>query len=61
MKVSTHYVNEVSVYSTYGNHARTVQKKEDSIHSDNMERIIPWWLSYRLKDNKNYGLIEPEA
>ena len=48
----SHYVNEVSVYSTYGNHARTVQKKEDSIHSDNMERIIPWWLSWRLKDNK---------
>lgn len=45
------YVNEVHVYSTYGNHARTVQKKEDSIHSDNMERIIPWWLEWRLKDN----------
>lgn len=47
----SHYVNEVHVYSTYGNHARTVQKKEDSIHSDNMERIIPWWLEWRLKDN----------
>lgn len=46
------YVNEVRIYSTYGNHARTIQKKEDSIHSDNMERIIPWWLSWRLKDNK---------
>lgn len=47
----SHYVNEVHVYSTYGNHARTVQKKEDSIHSDNMEKIIPWWLEWRLKDN----------
>lgn len=47
----SHYVNEVHVYSTYGNHARTVQKKDDSIHSDNMERIIPWWLEWRLKDN----------
>lgn len=47
----SHYVNEVHVYSTYGNHARTVQKKEDSIHSDNMERIVPWWLNWRLKDN----------
>lgn len=45
------YVNEVHVYSTYGNHARTIQKKEDSIHNDNMERIVPWWLEYRLKDN----------
>ena len=45
------HVNEVHVYSTYGNHARTVQRKEDSIHSDNMERIIPWWLEWRLKEN----------
>ena len=48
----SYYVNEVHVYSTYGNHARTVQKKEDSIHSDNLERIVPWWLAWRLKDNK---------
>lgn len=45
------YVNMVYVYSTYGNHARTIQKKEDSIHSDNMERIIPWWLQQRLNYN----------
>ena len=46
------YVNEVYVYSTYGNHARTIQKKEDSVHKDNMERIIPWWLNCRLKGNQ---------
>lgn len=45
------YVNEVHVYSTYGNHARTVQDKKDSIHSDNMEKIVPWWLRQRLKNN----------
>ena len=44
-------VNYVEVYCTYGNHARTVQKKEDSIHSDNMERIIGWWLDCRLLGN----------
>lgn len=54
------YVNEVHVYSTYGNHARTVQNKEDSIHSDNMERIIPWWLSWRLKDNKKIFIEDNE-
>lgn len=42
------YVEETHVYSTYGNHLRTVQKKDDSIHADNMERIIPWWLQQRL-------------
>lgn len=36
------------VYMTYGNHARTVQNKKESIHRDNMERIIPWWLEQRF-------------
>lgn len=56
----SHYVNEVHVYSTYGNHARTVQKKEDSIHSDNMERIVPWWLKWRLKDNLKVTIEDSE-
>ena len=42
------YVEKTNVYMTYGNHARTIQNKKESIHRDNMERIIPWWLSYRL-------------
>lgn len=45
-------VNKVDLYSTYGNHMRTIQDKHDSIHSDNMEKIIPWWLEQRLRDNK---------
>lgn len=40
--------DETIVYTTYGNHARTVQNKKDSIHRDNMERLIPWWLKQRL-------------
>ena len=54
------YVDEISVYSTYGNHARTIQNKEDSIHADNMERIIPWWLKQRLKDNKRVNIIDSD-
>lgn len=48
-------VDEIEVYSTYGNHMRTVQNKKDSQHNDNMERLIPWWLSERLhyEDNVN--------
>lgn len=41
-------VGETCVYVTYGNHARVVQNKKDSIHRDNMERIIPWWLETRI-------------
>lgn len=42
------YVHEVEVYATYGNHARTVPNKQDSIHRDNYERLIPWWLEQRV-------------
>lgn len=45
-------VDFVYVYTNYGNHLRTVQKKEESIYTDNMEKIIPWWLEQRLKQNK---------
>lgn len=54
------YVETVSVYATYGNHLRTVQNKNDSIHSDNMEKLIPWWLKQRLRDNSRVSIIESE-
>jgi hypothetical protein len=54
------YVDEVNVYSTYGNHARTIQNKGDSIHADNMERVIPWWLKQRLKDNHKVNIVDSE-
>lgn len=41
-------VDELDVYTTYGNHARSVANKQDSIHRDNLERIIPWWLKQRV-------------
>lgn len=55
------YVDEIDVYSTYGNHARTIQNKEDSMHTDNMERIIPWWLKQRLKDNKRVNIVDSDC
>ena len=54
------YVAKVNVYSTYGNHARFIQKKEDSIHADNMEKIVPWWLKQRLRDNNKVNIIDSE-
>ena len=54
------YVGNVNVYSTYGNHARTIQNKNDSIHSDNMERVIPWWLKQRLSNNNKVNIIDSE-
>ena len=66
-EIIAHFINAVSactdcvnVYSTYGNHARTIQNKEDSIHSDNLERIVPWWLRQRLSDNRKVNVIDSE-
>lgn len=53
-------VGSINVYSTYGNHARTIQNKEDSIHTDNMERVIPWWLKQRLAKNNKVNIIDSE-
>mgnify|MGYP002626895685 CR=1 FL=1 len=44
-------VNNVVVYTCYGNHLRTTQNKQEILPTDNMEKIIPWWLEERLKDN----------
>lgn len=54
------YVGETFVYTTYGNHARTIQNKHDSIHRDNMERIVPWWLAQRLQMYNNITVM-PES
>lgn len=55
------YTPEVCVYSTYGNHARTVQNLKDSIHSDNLEKIIPFWLKERLKLNDHIVFMDNNA
>lgn len=55
------FVEEVLVYSTYGNHGRTVQNKHDSVHRDNMERLIPWWLKQRLSQHSNIKVIHENS
>lgn len=56
----SYVVNNVTVYSCYGNHLRTIQNKTDSVHSDNMEKLIPWWMKQRLKDNEKVKIVESE-
>lgn len=56
----SHYTNETLIYSTYGNHLRTIQNKQDSIHEDNMEKIIPWWISERFRDRNDISVIDSE-
>lgn len=54
-------VQETHVYMTYGNHGRTVQKKQDNIHRDNIERIIPWWLEQRFQKCSDRIIVHPES
>lgn len=58
-KLSAH-VNHITVYSCYGNHLRTIQNKQDSVDSDNLEKLIPWWLKQRLKENGKIDIVESE-
>lgn len=53
-------VDNVKFYSCYGNHLRTIQEKNDSVHSDNMEKMIPWWMKQRLAKNFKVEIIESE-
>lgn len=53
-------VPDTIVYSTYGNHLRTIQNKKDSIHSDNMEKLIPWWLKCRFANIPYISVIDSE-
>ena len=52
--------NKIKLYSCYGNHLRSIQDKKDSIHSDNMEKIVPWWLRERLQNNPKIEIFESE-
>lgn len=54
------YVLNINVYAAYGNHLRTIQNKHDSIHSDNMEKLIPWWLEQRLQNNSRVNIIRSD-
>lgn len=57
----SNYVGKTYVYSTYGNHMRTVASFKDSIHEDNMEKIIPWWLRWRLIECDSIEIIDSDA
>ncbi len=53
-------VEDVYVYSTYGNHMRTIQNKQDSTHSDNMEKILPWWLAERFDKRVDIHMVDAD-
>lgn len=51
-------VDEVYVYSTYGNHSRAIPNKKENVHRDNFERWIPFWLAQRFAGNDNIYIVD---
>ena len=47
-------VLQVYVHCSYGNHARTQQNKAESEHSDNLERLVPFWLRERFSNDPRF-------
>ena len=54
------YANETYVYSTYGNHARTVAELKDSVHGDNIEKLIPFWLKERFRGIEDVKIVDTQ-
>lgn len=54
------YVPYTTVYHTYGNHLRTIQNKNDSVHADNMEKLIGWWMKERFANIGNICVEDSE-
>jgi len=50
--------NNVHFYSVIGNHGRTISSKDDSVYTNNFEKIIPWYIKSRLSNIKNITIHE---
>lgn len=50
----------IKYYSTLDNHSRLDPDKKESLDLESLARIIPWYLTKRLKDEKNIEICENE-
>lgn len=51
-------IENVKVYTVNGNHGRVTANKNDSIETENFERLIPWYMKTRLEGSKNIEICE---
>lgn len=59
-ELSAHIPN-VKIYSATGNHGRCSPNLKESIEIENFERMIPWYMKSRLKNNERIEFIENEV
>ena len=53
------YFNYVEVHSVSGNHSR-IEKKEDSLLSERLDSLVPWFVKSMLANVKNITVIDDE-
>lgn len=58
--VLSDYFDEVHVYVTEGNHSRITPNKEDSLKGENMDILLPFYLSARLQNYRNVHCYDNE-
>ncbi|ALS22294.1 hypothetical protein [Paenibacillus naphthalenovorans] len=56
-EISKHF-RFVRFINIIGNHARLISDKTQSIFTENLENLIPWYLETRLKDFKNVDIYK---
>lgn len=45
--------NKVHFYSVIGNHGRVTPSKDESVYTNNFEKIIPWYIKSRVANVEN--------
>ena len=54
------YFDEVNIYVTEGNHSRITANKEDSLKGENIDLLLPFYLSARLQNYTNVHCYDNE-
>lgn len=57
-ELSQHFF--VDFYTVFGNHGRIIANKKESLQIENIERMVPWHLAYRMSNNKNVVVHNPD-
>ena len=57
LKALAKEVEQVQFYSTYGNHSRITEKKQDALDRENFELLIPDMLKEHLQNHTNILLM----
>ncbi|OBG93877.1 hypothetical protein A9X05_09260 [Mycobacterium sp. E3298] len=58
-ELSKHF-RKIRFINIIGNHARLISNKHESIFTENLERILPWYLESRLRDFKNVDIYSDQ-